>query len=109
MTLLLAVMVVFGALTARARATRVPHAFWPLLFALTIAATATLALVLALGVFPVDARYLVPVGGMVIGNAMTASATRSKTTPHASKPPSRSVPPPPRRSSPSRAAACVRG
>jgi putative ABC transport system permease protein len=72
--LLLAVMVVFGALTARARAPHVPHAFWALLFALAIAATATLALVLALGVFPANARYLVPVGGMVIGNAMTASA-----------------------------------
>ena len=35
---------------------------------------AALALVLALGVFPPTARYLVPVGGMVIGNAMTASA-----------------------------------
>jgi putative ABC transport system permease protein len=73
-TLLLAVMVVFGAFTARARAKRVPHAFWTLLFALAIAATATLALVLALGVFPAKARYLVPVGGMVIGNAMTAAA-----------------------------------
>jgi putative ABC transport system permease protein len=72
--LLLAVMVVFGAFTARGRATRVPHAFWPLLFALAIAATATLALVLAIGVFPAEARYLVPVGGMVIGNAMTAAA-----------------------------------
>ena len=72
--LLLAVMVVFGAVTARARAKRVPHAFWTLLFALAIAATATLAVVLALGVFPTKARYLVPVGGMVIGNAMTASA-----------------------------------
>jgi putative ABC transport system permease protein len=71
---LLTVMVLFGAFTARGRATRVSHAFWPLLFALAIAATATLALVLALGVFPAEARYLVPVGGMVIGNAMTASA-----------------------------------
>ena len=71
---LLAVMVIFAALTARGRATRVPHAFWPLLLALTIAATATLALVLVLGVFPAEARYLVPVGGMVIGNAMTAAA-----------------------------------
>ena len=71
---LLAVMVVFGAFTARGRAKRVPHAFWPLLLALATAATATLALVLALGVFPATARYLVPVGGMVIGNAMTASA-----------------------------------
>jgi putative ABC transport system permease protein len=72
--LLLAVMVVFGAFTAHGRATRVPRAFWPLLLALAIAATATLALVLALGIFPTEARYLVPVGGMVIGNAMTASA-----------------------------------
>jgi putative ABC transport system permease protein len=72
--LLLAVMVVFGAFTARARARRVPHAFWPLLLALAVAAAATLAVVLALGVFPAEARYLVPVGGMVIGNAMTAAA-----------------------------------
>ena len=28
----------------------------------------------ALGIFPATPRYLVPVGGMVIGNAMTASA-----------------------------------
>jgi putative ABC transport system permease protein len=72
--MLLAVMVVFGALTARGRARRVPHAFWPLLIALAVAATATLAVVLVLGVFPAKARYLVPVGGMVIGNAMTAAA-----------------------------------
>src|SRR5829696_2030680 len=72
--LLLAVMVAVGAVTARGRARRVPHAFWPLLIALAIAATATLVVVLALGVFPAKARYLVPVGGMVIGNAMTASA-----------------------------------
>ena len=71
---LLGVMVVFGALTARRRAPDVPHAFRTLLIALTVAAAATLALVLALGVFPANARYLVPVGGMVIGNAMTAAA-----------------------------------
>lgn len=71
---LLAVMVVFGALTARSRAKKVPDAFWPLLIALAIAGTSTLGLVVALGVFEATARYLVPVGGMVIGNAMTASA-----------------------------------
>ncbi len=71
---LLAVMVVFGALTARNRAKKVPDAFWPLLIALAVAATTTLGLVVALGVFEATARYLVPVGGMVIGNAMTASA-----------------------------------
>ncbi len=71
---LLAVMVVFGALTARSRAKRVPGAFWPLLVALAVAGATTLGLVVALGVFEATARYLVPVGGMVIGNAMTASA-----------------------------------
>jgi putative ABC transport system permease protein len=71
---LLAVMVVFGALTARSRAKKVPNAFWPLLIALTIAGATTLGLVVALDVFDPTARYLVPVGGMVIGNAMTASA-----------------------------------
>jgi putative ABC transport system permease protein len=71
---LIAVMVLFGALTARGRARRVPHAFWPLLIALAIAAATTLGLVVALGVFPATPRYLVPVGGIVIGNAMTAAA-----------------------------------
>ena len=71
---LIAGMVVFGALTARRRARGVPDAFWPLLIALALAGTTTLVLVVALGVFPARARYLVPVGGMVIGNAMTAAA-----------------------------------
>jgi putative ABC transport system permease protein len=71
---LIAAMVLFGALTARQRARRVPRAFWPLLIALALAGTTTLALVVALGVFQAKARYLVPVGGMVIGNAMTAAA-----------------------------------
>lgn len=72
--LLLAVMVIFGALTARGRARAVPNAFWPLLAGLAVAASATLGLVVAFGIFPPEPRYLVPVGGMIIGNAMTAAA-----------------------------------
>ena len=71
---LITVMVVFGAFTARHRAKLVPNAFWPLLIALAVAAAATLGLVIALGIFPATPRYLVPVGGMVIGNSMTAAA-----------------------------------
>lgn len=71
---LLAAMALFGAVTARARARMVPGAFWPLLAGLTLAGAGTLGLVVALGVFEPIPRYLVPVGGMVIGNAMTASA-----------------------------------
>ena len=71
---LLAGMVAFGAFTARGRAKAVPGALGPIALALSLAAVATLGLVLALGVFDAEPRYLVPVGGMVIGNSMTAAA-----------------------------------
>jgi putative ABC transport system permease protein len=67
-------MVLFGALTARNRARGVPNAFVPLLIALALAGSVTLALVVALGVFDPKPRFLVPVGGMVVGNSMTAAA-----------------------------------
>ena len=71
---LLAGMVAFGTFTARGRAKGVPGALGPIALALAVAAAVTLGLVLALGVFEAEPRYLVPVGGMVIGNAMTAAA-----------------------------------
>jgi putative ABC transport system permease protein len=71
---LLAVMVGFGAFTARSRAKEVPGALGPLVLALSAAAAITLGLVLGLGVFEAEPRYVVPVGGMVIGNSMTAAA-----------------------------------
>jgi putative ABC transport system permease protein len=71
---LIAVMVVFGAIQARQRAKRVPNAFWPLLIALGLAGATTLGLVVALGIFDATPRFLVPVGGMVVGNSMTAAA-----------------------------------
>jgi putative ABC transport system permease protein len=71
---LLAAMILVGTLTARHRARAVPGAFWPLLAALTLAGGSTVGLVVALGVFDPKPRFLVPVGGIVIGNAMTASA-----------------------------------
>ena len=71
---LISVMVVFGAFTARSRARGVPDAFWPLLISLAVAASVTLGLVVALGIFDATPRYLVPVGGMVVGNSMTSAA-----------------------------------
>jgi putative ABC transport system permease protein len=71
---LLAFMVLFGAWTARSRAKGVPRVFVPLLVALGTAAAVTLALVLVLHVFDPKPRFLVPVGGMVIGNAMTSAS-----------------------------------
>ncbi|CAN5232578.1 iron export ABC transporter permease subunit FetB [soil metagenome] len=71
---LIAVMVLFGAFTARKRAAKVPNAFVPLLIALGLAGSLTLGLVVLLGIFEPEPRYLVPVGGMVVGNSMTAAA-----------------------------------
>ena len=71
---LLSVMVAFGTFTAAGRAKDVPGALVPVALALVVAAATTLGLVLALGIFDAKPRYLVPVGGMVIGNAMTAAA-----------------------------------
>ena len=71
---LLAGMVLFGTWTARGRARHVPGVTAPILLALAVAAAVTLGLVLVLGVFEAEPRYLVPVGGMVIGNSMTAVA-----------------------------------
>jgi putative ABC transport system permease protein len=72
--LLLLGMVGFGAATARSRARAVPGALGPIVLALGLAAVVTLGLVVVLGVFDAEPRYLVPVGGMVIGNSMTAAA-----------------------------------
>jgi putative ABC transport system permease protein len=71
---LISLMVVFGAIQAHARARNVPHAFVPLLIALAVAGATTLGLVVGLGIIEPEPRFLVPVGGMVVGNAMTAAA-----------------------------------
>ena len=69
---LLTAMVLFGAATARRRAPATPNAFLVLLLALGVSAAATLGLALAVGAIDASARTLIPVGGMVIGNAMTS-------------------------------------
>ncbi|HEX8120174.1 MAG TPA: iron export ABC transporter permease subunit FetB [Solirubrobacteraceae bacterium] len=71
---LLAAMVAFATWTARRRAAGVPEGLVPIALGLTVGASATIGLVVAVGIFDVEARALVPVGGMVIGNAMTATA-----------------------------------
>lgn len=70
---MLAVMVFFGAVTARNRAPGVPNALPLLLGSMTVAVLATLGLALAVGAIHANARTLIPVGGMVIGQAMVAS------------------------------------
>jgi putative ABC transport system permease protein len=77
--LLLVVMVLFAAFTSSRRAKGMPWAFPVALLAVSVAAASTLGLLLALQIVPPTARYLIPLGGMVIGNTMnTASLTMTR-------------------------------
>ena len=71
---LLAGMVLFAAWTSSRRASGVPRAFAVAALAVGAAAVATLGLLPALGIVPATARYLVPLGGMVVGNSMNAAS-----------------------------------
>ena len=70
---LLAGMVLFAAWTSARRAKGVPRALAVAALAVGAAAAATLGLLLVLRVVPATARYLIPLGGMVVGNSMNAA------------------------------------
>lgn len=63
-------MVVFAAWTVRSRAPEVPGIFGIAAAALTAAMVVTMGVIFGLGVFPMEARAVVPLGGMMIGNSM---------------------------------------
>ncbi|GIU86360.1 MAG: iron export ABC transporter permease subunit FetB [Acidimicrobiia bacterium] len=67
------VMVGFAADTVRRRAPEVPRVFPLALGAFAAAAVVTLAVLFGLGVFPLEPRTLIPLAGMMVGNAMTAT------------------------------------
>ncbi len=76
---LLAGMVLFAAWTSAQRAKGVPRAFAVAAASIGVAAVATLTVLLVLRIVPATARYLIPLGGMVIGNSMnTASLTLTR-------------------------------
>jgi len=68
----LTVMVVFGAVTARNRAPRVPNALPVLLAAIGTAVAATIGVAVLAGALDPTSRALIPVGGAVVGQAMIA-------------------------------------
>lgn len=72
--LLLAVMVLFAAATSAKRGRGVPRAFGIALLAVGTAAVATLGLLLMLQIVEPTARYLIPLGGIVIGNTMNTTS-----------------------------------
>src|SRR5215217_1798055 len=73
------VMVLFASWTSSRRGKGIIRAFTVSAVGIGIAATATLGVLLTLQIVPPTARYLIPLGGMVIGNSMnTASLILSR-------------------------------
>lgn len=66
-------MVVFAAWTVSRRAPEVPGVLPLALAALGTSTAVTVAVIFGLGIFPAEARAIVPVGGMMVGNAMTST------------------------------------
>ena len=68
-----AVMVVFAAWTNQRRAPEVPGAFGLAVFAYVAALTVTLGVLFGFRIFPLEARTLIPLSGMVVGNSLAST------------------------------------
>jgi putative ABC transport system permease protein len=66
-------MVGFAGVTVRRRAPEVPGALWLSVAAMAVVAVVSLTVIFAFGIFPVEARTVVPLAGMMIGNSMAAT------------------------------------
>jgi len=66
-------IVVFAAATVRRRAPAVPGLFWIAFVANGSTAVVGFGVAFGLGIFPVEGRTLVPIAGMLVGNAMKSA------------------------------------
>lgn len=71
-------MVVFAAWTIRNRAPEIPGLFSMALAALAAASLATMGVLFGLGIFPAEARAIVPLGGMMIGNSLSGTVLAAR-------------------------------
>ena len=71
-------MVAFAGWTVSRRAPEVPGVLRLALLSLTTSTVVTVAVIFGLGIFPVEARAIVPVGGMMVGNAMTSTVVAGR-------------------------------
>ena len=74
----LVAMVVFASWTVGRRAPEVPQARRLALVSFTAAAAVTLGVLFGLGIFEPSGRAMVPLGGMMVGNAMTGTVVASR-------------------------------
>lgn len=73
-----AAMIVYAAVIVTRRAPEVPRAFGLSVVAFSASAVVALGVLFGTGVFEFSARALVPLAGMLIGNAMTAAIVVSR-------------------------------
>jgi putative ABC transport system permease protein len=66
------VMVVFAGATLRQRAPEVPGIWWLGTLSMATVVVVSFSVIFGFGVFPVEARTIVPLAGMMIGNSMTS-------------------------------------
>ncbi|MEI7626347.1 MAG: iron export ABC transporter permease subunit FetB [Actinomycetota bacterium] len=71
-------MLLFAADVVRRRAPMVPGMFTLALASFAAAAVVTLGVLFGLGVFPLEARALVPLAGMMVGNSMTGTVLATR-------------------------------
>lgn len=71
-------MVAFAAWTVSRRAKEVPGVLPLAALALGTSTAVTSAVIFGLGIFPVEARAIVPIGGMMVGNALTATVVAGR-------------------------------
>ena len=72
--LVLAVMIGTATVTSGGRAKRVPGAHSVAVLALSVATAATLGVLLVLGIVPAEPRSAIPLGSMIISNAMNTAS-----------------------------------
>lgn len=71
-------MVGFAGITVRNRAREVPGILGLALLAMAAVVTVSLSVIFGLGIFPVEARTIIPMAGMMIGNSMTSCVLVSR-------------------------------
>ena len=71
-------MTVFAGVTVARRAPEVPGMLWLSIGSCAAVAAVSLGVIFGLGIFPLEARAIVPLGGMMIGNAMASTVVAAR-------------------------------
>lgn len=71
--ILVVMTVIAGRTTGNRAKKKTPNAQSIALISIGVGSALTLALLIILGVFPFTPQYIIPIGGMIIGNAMTTA------------------------------------